>query len=75
MPMAEPQLYGTNVDGSANEEFCCYCFQEGDFTVKVEKDAFVEMQVKIARDKMGMDEQQARALAASVIPTLKRWKS
>lgn len=72
--MAEPQLYGSNIDGSRNDEFCCYCFMEGEFTIKMEMDAFIELQVKVAREKMGMDEEQARTMAGSVIPTLKRWK-
>ena len=39
------------------------------------KEAFIEMQVKIAMEKMGMKEEQARAMANGVIPTLKRWQS
>ena len=74
MPMAEPQLCGTDEDGGSSEEYCCYCFQEGVFTVQAGKDAFIELQVKIAREKMGMDEQQAREMVNRVIPTLKRWQ-
>ena len=74
MPMNSPKQFGSNVDGSGNEEYCIYCFQNGDFTMKVDKEAFIDMQVKIAMEKMGMDEAQARAMANNVLPTLKRWK-
>ena len=75
MPMAETQQHGSNADGSASGEYCRYCFRSGEFTVQLDKEAFIEMQVKIAREKMGMDEAQARKMAEGVIPTLKRWKT
>lgn len=35
MPMKkDPQGGGTNVDGSKNEAYCSYCYQNGDFTFK-----------------------------------------
>ena len=73
MPMSEPELHGTNIDGSGSDEYCCYCFQDGNFTVHMSKESFIDMQVKIAMEKFKMDEPQARAMASAVIPTLKRW--
>jgi len=33
MPMdKDSQKGGTNVDGSKNEEYCSYCYQNGEFT-------------------------------------------
>ena len=33
MPMGEgKELYGTNSDGSGNEDYCKYCFEKGEFT-------------------------------------------
>jgi hypothetical protein len=74
MPMSSPEQFGSNIDGSVNEEYCIYCFQDGDFTMNVDKETFIAMQVKIAMEKMGMDEAQARTMANNVLPTLKRWK-
>ncbi len=34
MPMKDDTLYGTGADGSKNEKYCTYCYQQGDFTVK-----------------------------------------
>ncbi|MBN1576590.1 MAG: zinc ribbon domain-containing protein [Chitinispirillaceae bacterium] len=75
MPMSEPAQFGTNADGSGKREYRCCCFRKGDFTVKLDKAAFIERQVKIAVEKMGMKVEQARAMANSVIPTLNRWRS
>ena len=75
MPMSASEQHGTNADGSSNGDYCCYCFQEGAFTVNMEFDAFVEMQVKIAVEKMGLEETPARAMAKSMLPKLKRWQA
>jgi hypothetical protein len=72
--MSTAQQHGTTADGSASVDYCCYCFQKGAFTVNLEFDAFVEMQVKIAVEKIGLEETAARAMAKSVLPKLKRWR-
>ena len=74
MPMANPEDFGTNADGSASQEYCRYCFQNGEFTAKMEMPEYIEMQIKIAVEKLGMSEDKARAMAESMIPNLKRWK-
>ncbi|PIU77997.1 MAG: transcriptional regulator [Candidatus Moranbacteria bacterium CG_4_10_14_3_um_filter_44_15] len=75
MPMAKPEDFGTNADGSPSSEYCRYCFQNGEFTAKMEMPEFIEMQVKIAMEKFGMPEEKAREMAESTIPKLKRWRS
>ena len=35
---------------------------------------FIEMQVKIAVENLGMDEEEARAVAEMTLPELKRWQ-
>ena len=29
MPLQAEDQWGTNADGSLNEEYCCYCYQKG----------------------------------------------
>jgi hypothetical protein len=74
MPMAKPEDFGTNADGSLSREYCRFCFQNGEFTAKMEMTEYIEMQIKIAVEKMGMQEEKARAMAEKTIPNLKRWK-
>ena len=74
MPMAKPEDFGTNADGSPSQEYCCYCFQKGEFTAKMEMPEYIEMQIKIAVEKLGMPEDKAREMAEKAIPSLKRWK-
>jgi len=72
--MTKPEDFGTNVDSNPNSEYCRYCWQNGEFTAKMEMPEYIEMQVKITVEKLGMSEEKARAMAKSIIPNLKRWK-
>jgi hypothetical protein len=74
MPMDVPELHGTDIDGTVSSDYCCYCFLEGEFTFTLSREAFIEMQVRVAIEQLAMDERQARAMAAAVIPQLKRWR-
>ena len=43
MPLKkDPAQGGTNADGSKNELYCSYCFQNGEFTYKGDVKAFQE---------------------------------
>jgi hypothetical protein len=75
MPMETLEDFGTNADGSSNGDHCRFCFQNGDFT---SPDLIMEQMIdRLVRlsDKMGMSQAQARALAKTVIPKLKRWQT
>lgn len=74
MPMEKPDDFGKEKDGSRNEEYCHFCFANGEFT---NKDITLEQMVeKLAgfSGKMGMTEEQGREMARKMLPTLKRWK-
>ncbi|MEE1156118.1 MAG: zinc ribbon domain-containing protein, partial [Methanobrevibacter sp.] len=38
MPMTGSEIYGTNADGSKNEDYCIYCFKDGEFTSDMSMD-------------------------------------
>ena len=75
MPMESSEDFGFNADGSKNKEYCQFCWQDGEFTAKVELPEFIDAQVKIAVEKMGMDESEARAVAETTLPELDRWRA
>jgi len=73
MPMQKNEDFGTNTDGSKNEEYCHFCYKEGRFT-----DEGITVEEKINKNiematKMGMPEEKAREMANNIIPKLKRW--
>lgn len=75
MPMkAEDNLYGTNADGSNNEDYCMYCFKEGAFTSNMSMEEMIEFCVPhMVSGNQEMTEAAARASMQAFFPRLKRW--
>jgi hypothetical protein len=73
MPLDNPEMLGTEKDGSNSNEYCEYCYQRGafinpDMTLK-EMISLVSAQMK----KMHMDS-KIIDMAIRSLPNLKRWK-
>ena len=74
MPMENDEDFGTEDDGGRNQEYCKFCFQEGDFTnPDMSEEEMVERLVKLS-DKMGKTKEEARKMAKEMLPKLKRWQ-
>jgi len=43
MPMEKPEDFGTEADGSRNEEYCRFCYRDGGFT---DPDIIMEQMIK-----------------------------
>lgn len=74
MPMNKDEDFGTNTDGSKNQQYCHFCFADGKFTAP---DLTMEQQIeKMAAmaSKMNINEARAREMAKTILPNLKRWK-
>lgn len=75
MPLQKESDFGTNADGSPNHEYCHYCFQNGVFTQPdITKDEMIEKVAGMLVAMNIMPEDQAKALATTFIPALKRWQ-
>lgn len=73
MPLAkDPQHGGTNADGSKNEKYCSYCYQQGKFSFE---GTVKEFQAH-CRQKMveGGHSRFVAWLFTLAIPRLERWK-
>lgn len=75
MPMQEEKLYGTNQDGSRNEKYCCYCYQNGSFTA----DCTMEEMAKSCahfevEDGRARTLEEAEKMLLGYYATLERWK-
>ena len=74
MPIDKEELFGTDTNGSKNEEYCTYCYKDGKFTDGIDNlDAYIEHSLQFAA-QAGMTEEQMREHCKKVLPTLKRWK-
>ncbi len=75
MPMGETdEMYGYNIDGSKNEDYCKYCFENGKFIQECTIEEMIEICVP-HMIKQGMSEEEARKIMINCLPKLKRWQS
>jgi radical SAM superfamily enzyme len=73
MPLDNPDVRGTEKDGSKSMEYCSYCYQNGSF---INPDMTLEEMktlVKEQMEKMKMDTGLIN-MAIGSLPNLKRWK-
>lgn len=78
MPLQTPEQFGTNKDGSANEEYCCFCYQNGAFTSDCTMDEMIAHCIQYL-DEFNKDshtefsKDEAIAEMKKYFPNLKRW--
>ena len=74
MPLSDDKLYGTNTDGSKNNEYCIYCYKNGQFTSNISmeemKNFCIEKMIEFHPD---MNKEKATIMMNEVFPKLKRW--
>ena len=73
MPMTENIQHGTNKDGSLNEDYCVYCYNNGEFLENFTLDEYIQYSLQFA-EQAGMTKEQMKEHCLRVLPTLKRWK-
>lgn len=72
MPLNKPEEYATEKDGSANADYCVYCYKEGAFTSNGSMEEMIDTCVPFMVQG-GMEEGAARKMMAETLPQLKRW--
>jgi len=74
LPMLDPSLIGTNIDGSMNIKFCRNCYRNGNFTTP--EITLQEMKQKVKKE---METNQIPLniidLSINYLPKLARWKN
>jgi hypothetical protein len=77
MPLGEDDsLLGTDKDGHKTDEYCVYCYQNGEFTFQGNMEGMAEVCIKPLVESMpGLTEAEARNMMLEVLPTLNRWKA
>ncbi|NDV84040.1 zinc ribbon domain-containing protein [Bacteroides sp. 51] len=79
MPMTTADQFGTNKEGSANHDYCVYCYKEGAFTEDVTMDEMIDHCAQYLDEfnkesEKQMSKEEAIAQMKQYFPTLKRWK-
>lgn len=80
MPMQTADQFGTNKDGSANQDYCCYCYKDGAFVQDCTMEGMIEHCVKYLDEFNGAcdtkySKEEAVAQMKEFFPHLKRWSN
>lgn len=73
MPIMTIDDLGTNKDGSCNNDYCKYCYNEGKFVDDVSMDEYIEMCSQYG-EQANMTNEEMKIFCTKLFPTLKRWK-
>ena len=74
MPLEE-KIYGTNEDGTKNEEYCIYCYKNGKFTSDMSMEEMKNFCIqKMVEFVPNMTKEKATEMMNETFPKLKRWK-
>lgn len=78
MPLQAPEHFGTEGDGSASLEYCCYCYKDGSFTADCTMDEMIGHCLQFlnefnADQGTRLTREQAAAEMKKFFPMLKRW--
>jgi len=70
---------GTNADGSKNEDYCMYCYQNGKFTNDCTMDEMIEFCAQFVDEvnknmPKPMTKEEYKDMMRQYFPMLKRWK-
>ena len=76
MPLsAEFSNLGTNADGTKTDEYCSFCFQNGEFTAPNQTlEEMIKSSIENMTADLNMPPEKAAELANSFIPKLRRWQ-
>ena len=74
MPMMCDDLCGTNADGSANSDYCKYCYKDGEFIDRVSMEEYIGMCSQFGA-QAGMTNVEMKEHCRKLFPTLKRWRN
>ena len=73
MPLSEDGMISREPDGSFNEDYCRWCYTDGDFLYK-SKDALIDFLLTHMPDPENTPEEQRRILYDGYLSQLKHWK-
>lgn len=72
MPLYKPEMFGTDSKGAAIEDYCLYCYQDGQFTSDVTMNEMIKLCSKYVESQGGLKEEYIKNMQI-LYPTLKRW--
>ena len=75
-PVNKSEEYGKNADGSQNNDYCGYCFKDGNFTnPNITMENMIDITAILTASVLNISEKEAIEKTKVTIPRLKRWES
>lgn len=74
MPIDDLNMFGKNKDGSTNDDYCKYCYDNGEFIDNVSMEEYIDMCSNYG-NQAGMTNEEMKKYCEKLFPTLKRWKN
>ena len=75
-PINKPEEYGKNADGSQNNDYCGYCFKDGNFTnPNITMKYMIDITAILTTSVLNISEKETIEKTKITIPKLKRWQS
>lgn len=79
MPIEEAQLQGTEKDGAKSQEYCMYCYKDGEFTQEMTMQEMIDHCLQYLDDfnqdtNQQLTKKEAQQEMMKFFPTLKRWQ-
>ena len=78
MPLTE-DVFGTNADGTKNEDYCMYCYKDGKFLQDCTMDEMIEHCSQFVDEvnkqmPKPMTKEEYKQMMRGFFPMLKRWR-
>ena len=75
LPLKNPEDFGKNADGTQNEDYCRFCFFNGEFAAPdITMEEMIDKVTAYTAQNKRIPVEHAGFLARVLIPQLKRWK-
>ena len=74
MPLTTEKEHGSEADGVRSEDYCAWCYQDGEFTAPELMKELIEYSAPFMSKGVHITEDEAISYMAAVLPGLKRWK-
>jgi hypothetical protein len=75
MPLNSDEIKGTEKNGKLSEDFCIYCYNNGNFVAEMTMKDMINACAPSVADGLSMEVEDAKNKLGEFFPTLKRWKS
>lgn len=75
MILTDPSELGTTSEGEATDDYCKWCYEQGEYTYETTMEAMIEDCAPRLAQNTGMTLDEAVSLMGAVLPDLKRWKN